>query len=332
MVSFENPWAFLFILVLPLFYIFRKLKIFKKVSFPLVFCDWKGKSFEWNGKSLKFFSFLSETLKSLSYIILVCALAEPVKITQEKVFISRGADIFFVVDTSPSMASLDISNMTRLDAAKVGIKTLVSENKGASFGLVAMASEAAVIVPPTIDHSLFFERMNSLSVGELGDGSAIGIGLSTAVYHLISSKAPKKCIVLITDGENNAGSIHPKTASHLASENDIVLYVFGIGTKGSVPIEYVDPKSGKVHSGYYNSDFDSSSLEEFALDAGGRYFGIESTSSLSDALNLISRKESVTQSFYYKTNDVKLYKYFLIAASIIFVLGFFIRQFILKEL
>lgn len=332
MPSFENPAAFLFLLVLPLFSLLRFLKVFERTSFPLTFADWQGKSFVWTDRFSGIMGFAANLFIVLAYMALVFAFAEPVLHRQEKIYTSKGADILFVLDTSPSMASRDIAGMTRLEAATKGIHTLVKNNSGAAFGLVAMASEAAVMVSPTVDHNLFLQRLDSLVIGGLGEGSAIGIGLSSAVYHLVSSKAPKKCIVLITDGENNAGSIHPDTAAELARQNGITLYAFGIGTKGSVPIEYVDPQTGKVHSGYYESEFDSTPLEKIAYSAGGRYFGIESTSALADSLESISRRESVSQTFYYRSFDKKLYQYFLVLVAILFSLAWIIRRMILKEI
>lgn len=331
MLAFENPAAFLFLLVIPLLVLARRLGIFKRTAFPLVFADWGGKSFLWNRKLPSFIRILSSILFTGAFIALVIALSEPVMHSQEKVFTSKGADILFVLDTSPSMASRDIAGMTRLEAARQGIHTLVQSNRGAAFGLVAMASEAATIAPPTTDHALFLNRLDSLSAGGLGEGSAIGIGLSSAVYHLVSSDAPKKCIVLITDGENNAGSVHPDTAAELARQNEITLYVFGIGTRGSVPIEYIDPNTGKVHSGYYDSEFDTAPLESLALLAGGRYFGIGSVSALSDALSSVSRRENVVQSFYYKTADRHLYYYFLSLCAVLACLAWILRRVVLRE-
>lgn len=328
---FDNPAAFLFLLAIPLLYILRKLKIFKRIAFPLTLSDWKGRAFEWDGRFGSFLEVSSDILCILGYICLVFAFAEPVIHHHEKIYTSRGADIMFVLDTSPSMAAKDIANMTRLEAARRGIHTLVNSNRGASFALIAMASEAAAVVPPTNDSEFFLNRLDSLVIGGLGEGSAIGTGLSSAVYHLIASSAPKKCIVLITDGENNAGSVHPETAARLARENNITLYAFGIGTRGSVPIEYIDPKTGQVHSGYYESEFDTSGLESIAQSAGGRYFGIESTAQLSQSLSLISQRENVTQTFHYKTVVEKLYKKFILLATVLFVIAWIIKRFFLKE-
>ena len=335
MIHLEHPQAFLFLLVPICFYILRRAGVFTKFSFPLTISDWKGKTFVYKDSLLKLGTFLSVFLALLGFAALIVALSNPIVRQQEKIFTSKGTDILFVVDTSPSMAARDISlvtgQMTRLEAAKLGIKTLTSSEKGTNYGLVAMASESACIVPPTGDFDLFLKGLDSLSVGEFGDGTALGIGLSTAIYHLSASPAPKKCIVLITDGENNAGALHPETAAQLAHENSITLYTFGIGTKGSAPIEYIDKKSGRIHSGFYESDFDPSSLEIIAEIGGGSYFGIESTSSLSQALSEISQKEKTARTFFYRNADTNCYAFFLIVSGIAFALAWIIRRIFLSE-
>lgn len=333
---FQNPVAFLFLLLIPILFIFRKFGIFTRVSFPLTLSDWNGKSFSWNKKVISFISILSGSFSVFAYIALVFAFSNPILRHQEKIFTSKGTEILFVLDTSPSMASKDMTYMNatlnRLEAAKMGIKTLAKNERGASFALIAMASEAASVVPPTNDHKLFLDRLDSLQIGTLGDGSAIGIGLCSAVYHLASTKSPKKCIVLITDGENNAGSVHPETAAKLANDFGINLYVLGIGTKGTVPIEYVDPNTGKVRSGFYESSFDSAPLERLALISGGRYFGIESLGNLSDSLSSISNRESVIQNFRLKTVDEYYYSKFLFVSAILFSLAWFLRRICLSEI
>ncbi len=331
MLTFENPAAFFFLLPLPLLFLLRALGLFRRISFPLTLSDWGGKTFAWREVGRKFAGLASQVLCGAGYLLLVIAFANPLIHHQEKVYTSKGSDILFVLDTSPSMAAKDIANMTRLEAAKVGIHTLVKANKGASFGLVAMASEAAALVPPTNDHDLFLQRLDSLVVGGLGEGSAIGVGLSSAVYHLLSSSAPKKCIVLITDGENNAGSIHPETAAMLALEKGITLYTFGIGTRGAVPIEYIEPETGRVRSGYYESEFDSRPLEEIARLAGGQYFGIENTMALADALSSISQMEATAQTFYLRTADEYFWHLFLLAAAIVLAFAWIFKRLLLGE-
>jgi Ca-activated chloride channel family protein len=170
-----------------------------------------------------------------------------------------------------------------------------------------------------------------LRIGELGDGSALGTGLSLALYHLDKSKAPKKSIVLITDGENNAGNIHPLTAARLCRENNISLYVLGIGTRGIVLVEYVDPISGHVISGQYDSNYDSVSLALIASEAGGKYFEVDSMRLLQQTLSAVERNESVIQSYHIKNEDTRLSYNFIFIAIIFFVIAWVIRRFILRE-
>ncbi|MBQ4378399.1 MAG: VWA domain-containing protein [Treponema sp.] len=336
MLHFEHPAAFIFLLLIPLYFVLRRLGIISHFSFQLTLSDWNGRTFEYQDGLRKFLSLLAKFLFLLCFVFLTVSLSNPVIRHQEKVYTSRGSDILFVLDTSPSMEARDITlvsgTVTRLEAAKTGIKTLIASDTGSSFGLVAMASEAACIVPPTGDRETFLKRLSALETGEFGEGSAIGIGLATAVYHLSGSSAPKKCIVLITDGENNAGQVHPETAANLALENGITIYTFGIGTKGSVPIEYTDKKTGKIRSGFYESEFDSAPLERIAEITGGSYFGIESTSALSVSLSSISQKEDSVQTFYYRSNDTECYEIFLNLAVFFFALVFLIKRFFLSEI
>lgn len=323
---FQQPLAFLLILLIPLLFLFRKLGIFSSPSFPLILKDWQGNGFKWKAPVRKIASFLSGLLFTLGFVSLVLALGNPVFLYQEKIYTSRGTDIVFVLDTSPSMMARDIAGVSRLDAARQAIGILVPQTEGTGYGLVAMASEAALVVPPTADRDVFFARLASLESGGLGDGTALGAGLSTAVYHLAGAKAPKKCIVLITDGENNSGAIHPETAAQLAKDNDISLYVLGLGTRGSVPLEYVDPATGKVYSGYLDSHFDSSALERMAILGGGRYFGVESSGSLADALATVARQEQTVMSFFLKTREEELYHIFLFAGAIFFCGAWILRR------
>ena len=331
MVNFTNPSAFLFLFPIPLLYILRRAGILMPPSFPIILSDWQGTSFKWNGGLLKFLTVLKKILLVSVYILIVFAFADPVIHHEERVYTSRGNDVLFVLDISPSMAAKDMNGGTRLDAAKHVIRSLVEQNTGASFGIVSVATEAVLSVPPTADHVTFLERLNALKIGMLGEGSALGTGLSMAVYHLVSSSSPKKTIVLITDGENNAGSIHPETAAELAAAHEITIYSVGIGTRGVVPLEYTDPVTGKVSSGYLESGFDPAPLQKIALSAGGRYFSAETVSDLSTALNTISNRERVVQTYHLKTADEYFYGKLLAAAAIAMAAAWILSRLVLKE-
>ena len=329
--SFMNPSAFFLLLIVPVFFVFRKIGFLRRVSFPITFADWKGYIFSWNDKFLKFASGLSTALTAAAFLLVIISFADPVVHTQERVYTTRGSDIIFVVDTSPSMAARDIGGMLRIDAAKHAADSLAQSNSGAQYGLVAMGSEAAVLVPPTSDLDIFRSRLASLNLGELGEGTAIGTGLSSAIFHLAASKAPSKCVVLITDGENNAGEIHPDTAARLATENNVTIYAVGIGTRGSVPLDYKDPYTGKEYTGYLDSNFDSRPLEKIALGSGGRYYGVENLPALSLALNAITKRQSVAQNYFLRNVNTQYYDEFIFAAILTFALSWLIIRFLLKE-
>lgn len=331
MPDFQNPAAFLLLLLIPLLYIFRKVGIFTRPRFIVTLSDWNGKSFSWHKNLRNFCSILSRILGILGFVLVVVAFSEPIFYKQERVYTSRGTDIVFVVDVSPSMAAKDMNGQTRLDAAKSSITELVESNSGATFGVVAMSQEAAIVIPPTSDLTVFLKRLNELSVGQLGDGTALGTGLATAVFHLASSEAPKKCIVLVTDGESNAGSIHPETAAELAKNNNISVYILGVGTKGTVPIEYTDPSTGKNYSGYLNSSYNEDSLRKIAAAGNGRFFEVSSMADFKLALSMIIKNQSVVQTYHSKTTSYDYYDKIVFAAGIMFVLSWIIRRLFLQE-
>ena len=332
MPNFENPAAFFLLILIPALFILRHLKIFNRISFPAVLADWEGRHFEWKGKTQKFLSVTASIFYITAFLISVSALAAPVISNQEKVYTSLGTDIVFVLDTSPSMSAKDVDGAQRLEAAKNAIYLLTNKNDGSRYGLVGLGSSAAVLVPPTSDQTFFSERLSQVTAGSFGNGSAIGDGLSTAVCHLVSSSAQKKCIVLLTDGENNAGEIHPETAAQLAADNKITIYVVGIGSKGKVPIEYTDPVTGRLYSGYLDSNFNPASLKKISDIANGRYFEALTLNELSDILTTVSKTEAVSQTFTYRTVNHLYYKQFLSVAILLFLLAWFIKRIILKEM
>ena len=332
MLEFQNPAAFFLLLLIPLLFLLRALKVFKQISFYAVLADWNGKAFAWNGKIRKILSVLSKVIMFAGFVIAITALADPVITRQEKVYTSLGSDIVFAVDTSPSMAANDIGGSSRLEAAKNTIKSLALAHDGCRFGIVAFADQASVFVPPTADINFFTNRIENLQVGMLGNGSAIGDGLSTAVCHLVPSAAEKKSIILLTDGENNAGQIHPETAARLAADNAITIYVIGIGTKGTVPIEYTDPLTGKLYSGYLDSNFNSASLRKISSLANGRYFEAASLQEFMHTFEVIAKSESVSQNYTFRTVTQSLYKNVLLYAILLFAAGWFLKRIILKEM
>ncbi len=151
------------------------------------------------------------------------ALTEPVIFKTEPVYSGSGNSIMFLIDISPSMAAKDIDGKTRLESAKKIIQKFVAKYPGDSFGISALASSAALIIPPTIDKQVFLSRLDSLSIGELGDGTALGMGIAVSALYSTKEKDRSSHIILLTDGENNTGAISIKTAAEILIQKNIHL-------------------------------------------------------------------------------------------------------------
>lgn len=328
---FQYPAAFLLLLFVPLLYLFRKIGIFNRISFYTTLSNWNGKSFVWHKKLRNFASMASRIIGILAFICLVVAISKPVFYSQERIYTSRGSDVVFLLDVSPSMAAQDIDGSRRIDVAKQSIRNLIAENTGSSYGLVAIAGESSLVIPPTIDEAYFYDRLDDIDAGFLGDGTAIGNGIATAVYHLVSSSAKKKCIVLITDGKNNSGSIHPETAAELAFRNSVTIYTLGIGSSGSAKMEYKDPVSGKYYAGSISQSFDPVLMKKVSEIGKGRFFEASSLKDLSLALSIINRTEDVVQSYYLRTKVSDLYQFFLMLSGILTAICWLIRRIYLQE-
>jgi Ca-activated chloride channel family protein len=226
-------------------------------------------------------------------LALFAAAAGPVFISTELVWLNRGADILFVVDISPSMAGIDMNGSKRFDAARRLARDFAERRPSDAIGLVAVGNEASLMVPPTVDRSALYSRLETLQIGELGDGTALGLGLGIAALHIRNSTAPRRAVALITDGENNAGAIHPETAAAALKDSGAALWVVGVGGGGEVPIDYVDPVTRIRRTGIFDSRFNADSLRAIARSGGGHYIGAPSAGSLSQAFSLIDQEELI---------------------------------------
>jgi Ca-activated chloride channel family protein len=228
-------------------------------------------------------------------LLLIAAAGDPVIKTSETVWLGRGADILFVLDISPSMAALDMEGSSRFDTARDLMRNFVLRRPSDAIGLVAVGNDAGLLVPPTTDRRLFLSRLETLRIGELGDGTALGTGLALALFHLNPSTAPRRAVVLITDGENNAGAVQPETVAAMypagGPSGGISLWVVGVGSGGEVPIDYVDPVTRIRRTGTFNSRFNTESLMRISGEAEGHYLSAASASGFAAAFARLDREE-----------------------------------------
>ncbi|GHV75053.1 aerotolerance regulator BatA [Spirochaetia bacterium] len=259
---------------------------------------------------------------------LFIAAAGPVFISTETVWLNRGADILFVVDVSPSMAGQDMNGQSRFDTARDLVRDFAAARPTDAIGLVAVGNDAGLLVPPTVDRAALFSRLDALRIGELGDGTALGMGLGIAALHIRNSTAPRKAVALITDGENNAGAIHPETAA-AALQNAVSLWVIGVGGGGEVPIDYVDPVTRLHRTGTFDSRFNAESLRAIARSGGGQYIAAPSAEAFSNAFSRIDEGEMIIRRSG-TINRTRSFQVPLIGAALLLIIvARYIRRYIL---
>jgi Ca-activated chloride channel family protein len=273
-----------------------------------------------------------KALKILEYsgafLLFVCA-AGPVIKTSETVWLNRGADILFVLDISPSMAALDMAGTSRYNIARNLLKDFAERRPADGIGLVAVGNDAALLIPPTTDRKLLASRLEELQLGEMGEGTALGMGLAVAAYHLGKSAAPRKVAILISDGENNAGAIHPETAAAMFKETGISLWVIGIGSGGEVPIDYIDPFTRMRRTGLYDSRYDTEALKRISSAGGGQWLPAPSADTFTAAFTRIDDQEMVVMRSGIVTRSRPCHQPIIIAALGLIVVVRFIRRFFL---
>jgi Ca-activated chloride channel family protein len=191
------------------------------------------------------------------------------------------------------MAGIDMNGKSRFDAARDLVRNFAAERPSDAIGLVAVGNEASLMVPPTVDRNALYSRLDALQIGELGDGTALGLGLGIAALHIRNSAAPRRAVALITDGENNAGAIHPDTAAAALQKTGATLWVVGVGGGGDVPIDYTDPVTRIRRTGSFDSRFNADSLRSIARSGGGQYIGAPSAEALSNAFSRIDQGEMI---------------------------------------
>lgn len=329
MPGFSRPEFLPLLGLLPLWLILARSSFFHRVEFPLTLGDWDGIPFRWSSPAMALCEFTSRLALSLAFACAVIALSGPALYRQERVRSGNGTSVVFALDVSPSMAAKDIGNGRRLDLARQRIREFVDRRPGDQFGLVAIGSDAALLVPPTSDHRVFSERLDALAIGELGDGTALGMGLAVSAAHLVGRRGGPAAVVLVTDGENNTGEINPKTAAGIFPGKGISLFVLGVGTKGEVPIEYVDPLTGTRYAGTLQSDFNETALRDIAERGGGTYVSASSAEALSAVFAQIGESVQSSGGSWTKSVEEPIHEPFIVAALALAAVAWLLRRLVM---
>jgi Ca-activated chloride channel family protein len=222
-------------------------------------------------------------LRAAALGLLVVALARPQLGTAETTVHREGVDVVLAVDVSGSMLAEDFQlagrRTSRLDAVKDVVRQFVTARPQDRIALVLFAARPYTQAPLTLDHGWLLQNLDRAHVGMIEDGTAVGSALATATNRLRASSAPSKFVVLLTDGQNNAGNITPQTAADAAAALGIKVYTVGAGSQGMAPYPVKDLFGNTVYRPM-QVDIDEATLEQIAATTGARYFRATDTDSL----------------------------------------------------
>lgn len=318
---FLSPYFLFLLLPVPLlvfFYIRTRKSYSYSVKYPRVSMSKTLKS-KYYVKDIPF------TLMVLAFIFAVAALARPVNIKYRADTIGEGIYISLVVDVSPSMMAEDI-RPTRLEASKNTIAKFIEKRQFDKISLVTFAMRASVIVPATFDYTLLEDAVESLKIDEDGSTS-IGLGIATAVDMLRNVKGNnEKVIILLTDGENNAGEIEPNLASEIASNYNIKIYTIGLGEPGQnyAWVTHYDSTYGKRRI-KMPFQLNEKALIDIANTTGGKYFNAKNASALDNIYNTISRIEKKTIIDDSSIDYIELFRPFAIISLLLLILSVLLK-------
>jgi len=263
----------------------------------------------------------------LALSFLVVAMARPRTVdVSNKTKTTKGIDIVMAIDLSSSMLARDLKP-DRLSALKKVAANFVMARPNDRIGLVVYAGEAYTKAPVTSDKPMVLEALKSLKYDNvLQDGTAIGMGLATAVNRLKDSKAKSRIIILLTDGVNNSGTIEPETASDIAKEYGIKVYTIGIGTNGMAEFPYALAPNGDFIYRMMPVEIDQELMKSIAKKTDGRYFRATSNSRLESIYNEINKLETTEiEELKYYDYDEK-YRPLVWAAGILLLLEIGLRN------
>jgi Ca-activated chloride channel homolog len=266
-ITFAEPLFLYLLLLIPAivaFYIFKQQKATASLRMP-------GLQ-PFKGAATTFRHYLRHILfafRTLGITLLIIVLARPQLTDKLQDISTEGIDIVLTMDVSGSMLARDFKP-DRLEAAKNVATEFISGRPYDRMGLVVFSGESFTQCPLTTDHAVLINLLREIQSGMIDDGTAIGMGLATAINRIKDSEAKSKVIILLTDGVNNRGEIAPATAAGIAKTYGIRVYTIGVGTQGMAPYPVQTPFGIQYQD--MPVEIDEGILQEIAQTTGGKFF------------------------------------------------------------
>jgi Ca-activated chloride channel family protein len=317
-IELANPeylWGLIALPLVILWYIYKR----KFQQARLTISSTKG--FEGVRSNLARFQPLLFVFRICALALVLLALARPQTVdVSSRTKTNKGIDIVMAIDVSSSMLAQDLKP-SRLNALKEVAADFIDDRQNDRIGLVVYAGESYTKTPITSDKRIVKNALRSIRYdGVINDGTAIGMGLATAVNRLKDSRAKSKVIILLTDGVNNSGFIEPKIAAELAVEFQIKTYTIGLGSNGTAKAPIGVLPNGKFQYGLTKVEIDEALLQSIADDTGGLYFRATDTKKLKDIYDEINKLEKTeVEEFKYYNYEEKYRVLILIALGLLFM-------------
>ncbi|PDH42048.1 MAG: hypothetical protein CND83_02285 [Rhodothermaeota bacterium MED-G19] len=318
LLSYE--WAYYkilyLLLLIPIAYIVSRL-LNKKITYQVSIPKSKLKNL-----SYSFFRIIPNLLFICSLIMVILSLARPQKSNEKVDRWSEGIDIMLVVDISESMQIEDFSP-NRLESAKSVAKKFIDGRFQDRIGLVVFSGESYSRCPLTSDYTLLKKYIDEINFDLISTrGTAIGSAIAIATNRMRESKSKTKILILLSDGDNTAGNIDPKTAAEIAKAYGIKIYSIAIGKNGKVPF-------GKDYFGrprYVENSLDEKNLRDIAKTTEGKFYRASNNTSLENIFSEIDEfeKSEIKENRY--KNTVDFYQYYLLWGIIFILLFIFIKS------
>jgi len=280
-------------------------------------------------------SFIPEVLKFFSLALAIIALARPQEANTKIKKNVEGIDIMLILDISDSMLIEDMTPENRLGAAKKTIRDFISNRASDRIGLVAFSGESYTRVPLTLDYAILLDSLEKLEPSRtLKMGTAIGVALANGVARLKDSVAKSRIAILLTDGENNSGTIAPETALEIAKGFKIKIYTIGIGLDGptQLPVITTDPFGRRIKTYQpFSSTVNDDLLTRLADETGGKYFRASKTQVLQSVFREIDRLEKTKIDVNRYTKYSELFQKYLKWGIIFYLLAFLLSRTVLRR-
>lgn len=261
-------------------------------------------------------------LRWIGAALFVLALARPNIERRHAEVHSSGVDIMLAMDVSGSMQAQDMvgprGRSSRLEAAKEVVAHFVADRENDRIGLVAFAGQPFLVSPLTMDHDWLLQRLGALDASQVGDGTAIGSALASGVRRLDAREAKSKILVLLTDGQNNAGKIAPAAAAEAAKALGVKVYTIGVGSSGEALVPSTDER-GRERLIKARVDVDEPTMRRVAESTGGAFYRATDTQSLHDVYAAIDRAEKTTHTLKAFTTHDEQFAWFALPGLILLV-------------